>query len=203
MFITFEGGDGTGKTTQCQKLRDYFISQGSEVILTREPGGTELAEKIRSLLLANSGIEDPMTEYLLITAARLDHVTKLIKPALDSGKIVICDRFYDSSLVYQGVLKGLSFAEMDEIYRRIFADFEPSITILLDLDVEKASDRTEKRAEIGNHYDDITANKRQKIREGFLEIQSRNTDRIRVVDALGDQNTVFSRILEALARKMA
>lgn len=197
MFITLEGIDGSGKTTQSKKLRDFFIEKGKEVLLTREPGGTIFAEKVRELLLSENGISDPKTEYLLFTAARLDHVNNLIKPALKDNKVVICDRFYDSSLVYQGYLKGLSFEDMDSIYKNCFGNFEPDITFLLDLSPKDAASRiTTSRADESNHYDIIKLDSKEKIRSGFLEISRRNQGRIKVIDASTSERDIFANILK-------
>lgn len=201
MFITFEGLDGSGKSTQCVRISEALNKYGKDVLLTREPGGTELGESIRDLLLKSGGVEDPLTEYLLFTAARVEHVNKLIKPALNSGKVVVCDRFYHSSLVYQGVLKGLSFDCMHKIYNASLGDFKPDLTILLDISPEVALTRLSKRADSSNHYDDLKLQKLESMRAGYLAFAEGN-ERFVVIDAGEGEEVVFKEIFDKILKNL-
>jgi dTMP kinase len=202
MFITFEGLDGSGKSTQCKKLVSALEVKGHGVLLTREPGGTAFAEKIRNLLLENGGIPDPLTEYLLFTAARVDHVNKVIKPGLEGGKIVICDRFYDSSVIYQGVLKGLDLGVMEDIYNAAIGNFTPDLTIFIDISPELAIKRSASRAEVDNHYDKIKLKKLSKMREGYINLCQKTHERSVIIEGDRCENDVFEQIYEIVSRKL-
>lgn len=193
MFISFEGGDGSGKSTQAKLLKAHFESIGKQVILTREPGGTDLAEKLRSIVLSDKGIMDPIIELLVISAARRDHVENLIKPALTEGKIVISDRFFDSSFVYQGYLKGLALSKIEEITKAAIGDFAPQITFLLDLNSKVAIKRVGLRKNI-NFYDAQSIEGFDKIRNGFLELATRYNERIKIIDAAVDEEIIAQQI---------
>lgn len=203
MFITFEGLDGSGKSTQCKKLASALESKGYGVILTREPGGTVLAEKIRNLLLDNNGVQDPMTEYLLFTAARADHVNKVIKPALKEGKIVLCDRFYDSSVIYQGVLKGLNKSVMEYIYKAAIGEFWPDLTVFIDISPELTLERSSSRDGDENHYDNIKLEKLSKMRDGYLALCHKTSERSAIIDGSGDRDDVFEQIWGLFSKKIA
>ena len=136
-FITFEGCDFCGKSTQIQLLKEYFEINNKKVFLTREPGGTIVAEKIRELILSSKGITDPLTEYLLIAAARKDHVDNLIKKKIQQGYYVLSDRFYDSSICYQGYYKNLDINVLETIKELTIGKFEPDLTFLIDIPEEE------------------------------------------------------------------
>jgi dTMP kinase len=182
-FITFEGMEGSGKSTQVNLLKEYLLSKGVEVITTREPGGTALAEQIRHLLLNDCGITDVMTEFLLLSAARRDHVENLIKPSLAQGKWVICDRFYDSSLVYQGMVKNLDQQVIEKITELTLGKFKPDITFLLDIEPQTALARLDKRRAASNHYDTKGIEFHAAIRQGFLSLSKQEPHRIKVINA--------------------
>ena len=134
-FITFEGGEGSGKSTRAKQLADSLRNQGFEVVLTREPGGSPVAEKLRAFVVNETADPiDPLTEALIIMAARADHWNKIIRPSLAAGKIVICDRFHDSSLVYQGACQGVSVALLNKIYNAITGGRWPDLTYIIDVD---------------------------------------------------------------------
>lgn len=193
-FITFEGGEGVGKSTQAKMLCKFFEDKGEKVFLTREPGGTVLAEKIRNeILLKNNGVDDPLTEFLLLSAARRDHVESIIKPKLKQGVFVVCDRFYDSSVAYQAYYKGLDFSIMEQINNLAINDFKPDITFLLELDHKKANIRVSDRG-VGNHYDKKGGGFAEIITDAFAEIANKNKDRIIKINATGSINIVFERI---------
>lgn len=199
-FITFEGADGVGKSTQVAMLRDYLRERGTGVVTTREPGGEELSEDIRSILRSNPDM-DPITDLLLVFAARREHFVKVIKPHLDTGKWVICDRFYDSTLVYQGKLKGVSVQHIMYLKGITIGDFEPDATIVLDLDFSAADRRVSSRKLISDAYDSMGQQKYEIVSGGFRQVADIFSDRSFVVSATGNENTVFGKILRALRKK--
>ena len=165
MFITFEGGEGTGKTTQINILKKYLEDQGLEVIITREPGGVISAENIRAVIFDNE--IDPITETMLYAAARREHYIKKIKPALDAGKIVICDRFIDSSIVYQGIVRGVGVDLVENINKYAINNVEPDLTIFFDLDPETGLKRVSLRNEQMNRFDNESLDFHLKVRKGY------------------------------------
>ncbi|HYH01585.1 MAG TPA: dTMP kinase [Bacillota bacterium] len=174
-FITLEGPDGGGKSTQARLLADYLEKQGREVVLTREPGGTPLAEEIRKLILTPTAEAlEPMAEILLYTASRAQHVQGLIKPALTAGKVVICERFIDSSLAYQGYGLGWDLELIRTVNRIAVGEFMPDLTFLLDNDPQLGLERVAKRSgENQTTVDRIEARGvafQQRVRQGFLEL---------------------------------
>jgi len=199
-FITFEGCEGSGKSTQAKLLESYFSKHNIFSLLTREPGGTALAEKLRSVLLSGDKITDPLTEFLILSAARRDHVENKIKPALKNNINVICDRFIDSSLAYQGYGKGLSLKKMEDIFDITIDDFTPDITFLIDIDPARALERIFKnRANEQNHYDKMDLAFHSKIRYGFLELANRNQSRIHVLDGSKEPEIIHEEILRILS----
>ena len=202
-FITFEGGEGAGKSTQIKRISAYLSERGVPYIVTREPGGTALAEKIRDLLVkGKADAMDPSTEYLLFSAARRDHIEKVIKPALAQGKWVLCDRFYDSSYVYQGLSpqkdRALDLGFMDRIYREIAGeDFEPDLTFIFDIDPEIGLGRTGKRGQVDktsqeeNRFESKGLEFHHRIRQGFLKVQQDHPERCSLVEAAGTPDQVF------------
>jgi dTMP kinase len=188
LFITLEGGEGTGKTTQIKNLAATLAGKGYEVVITREPGGTPDAEKIRDLLVRRDGGDwTPMTECLLLFAARVMHVEKLIRPAIEAGKIVISDRFTDSTRAYQSYGHGVDLSAVDEIDRVALRGFKPDITFILDLPVEKGLERAGRRLKRSSSAEDkfeqLDLAFHQRLRQGFLEIADREPDRCIVLDA--------------------
>jgi len=201
-FITFEGGEGAGKTTQAKLLCDSLEAAGYETQLTREPGGTFGAEAIRDLVL--SGTKDRwsgMTELLLMYAARLDHVEKLIRPALERGVWVVCDRFSDSSMAYQGYARGLGAEQVKAVHEAVMGGFGPDMTILFDMDPVLALKRVETRGEDLSRFDTETMPFHNTLREAFLDIAKNEPDRIFTLDASASQGAVHTRILFALTQK--
>ncbi len=201
-FITFEGGEGTGKTTQAERLADTLNAMGYETLLTREPGGTFGAEAIRDLVL--SGTQDRwsgMTELLLMYAARIDHVEKLIRPALERGVWVISDRFADSSMAYQGYARELGKERVKAVHMAVMDGFEPDLTILFDLDPVLAMKRVEMRGEDLSRFDSETMAFHNTLREAFAEIARENTPRFEVLDASASREAVETRILYFLAQR--
>ena len=205
-FITFEGGEGAGKTTQAKMLADALEAVGVEVILTREPGGTFGAESIRKLVL--EGTDDRwsgMTELLLMYAARIDHVEKLIKPALERGAWVISDRFSDSSLAYQGYARGMGVETVRSVHEVVKQGFNPDLTLVFDMDVYLSLKRVETRAfeqdEDLSRFDKAGQDFHIKIRDAFLDIARTEPDRVKVVNADGSRAAVHARILNTLTAR--
>lgn len=181
-FITFEGCEACGKTTQAKILKKYIEELGYNTCLTREPGGTVLSENIRSILL-DSQSNDPLTEYLLLAAARRDHVLNLIKPNLEKNIFVISDRFYDSSIVYQGFYKKLDYDIIEKIKKITIGQFQPDLTFLFDIPPNIIKKRLKKRNTDLSHYDNMGIDFHTKIREGFLKLANIHKDRIVVIDS--------------------
>lgn len=195
-FITFEGGDGSGKSTQIGILRDRLTEAGYDVILTREPGGTQISEKIRELILDPDNSEmDDMTEAMLYAAARAQLVRQLIKPALEEGKVVICDRFVDSSIAYQAFGRGLGDA-VGVINTYAVDDCMPDLTILLRLDPERGSDRIAGRAH--DRIEQASDEFHRKVYEGYLKLEEMYPDRILGIDASG----TIEEIAEEISRRV-
>lgn len=201
-FITFEGGEGAGKTTQAELLAKSLNNAGIETLLTREPGGTFGAEAIRELVL--SGTSDRwsgLTELLLMYAARLDHVEKLINPALERGAWVISDRFSDSSMAYQGFARGLGKDRVMAVHKAVLDDFEPDMTVLFDMDPVMAMKRVETRGEEITRFDAESMEFHNTLRDAFLEIAKDNEHRISVIDANSPIEAVNTQILAAIVQK--
>ncbi|MBP5654926.1 MAG: dTMP kinase [Clostridiales bacterium] len=180
-FITFEGIDGCGKSTQIQYLTDHLKERGIDYLLLREPGGTVIGENIRNILLdkKNTGMTD-MTELLLFEAARAQIVAEVIVPAVESGKVVICDRFFDSTAAYQGFAKNMGADVVDTLNRLATGGFEPDITFLLDISVEDALSRRVARGE-EDRIEKLGVEFQKKVREGYLEL-AKTSQRIVKID---------------------
>ena len=202
-FITFEGGDGSGKSTQIQLAIRWLSESGADVLLTREPGGTKVGEKIRELLLdpANAEMTD-MTEMLLYAAARAQIAREVIEPALAEGRLVVCDRWADSSMVYQGAARGLGGAVRVVNEYAAGGLFSPDITILLDLDPAEALGRAAGEGG-GDRIEALGTAYQEKVRAAYLELARECPERIRVVDAAGTVEDVHARVREALAGVLA
>ena len=194
-FISFEGIEGSGKSTQAKKLHEFFLSKNIAAILTREPGGTKAGEKIREILL-DEKIEklSAASEVFLNFAARNQHVENLIKPALQQKKIVICDRFFDSTYAYQGAAFGFDQKVIDEVKKIAIGDFAPNITFLIDLPIELAFSRIHNRKE-NNRYEKFSADFHQKVRDGFLLLAKKNP-RIKIIDGRKNPQEIFQDILQ-------
>ena len=201
-FITFEGGEGAGKSTQASLLAEALEKAEVETLQTREPGGTFGAEAIRDLVLEGTSDRwSGMTELLLMYAARLDHVEKLIKPALERGVWVISDRFADSSLAYQGHARGLGAEQVKSLHTVVMDGFEPDLTILFDMDPVLAQKRVETRGEELTRFDTESLDFHKTLRKAFLKIAEENPDRVKTVDADGSRGNVQNRIIFALTKQ--
>ena len=202
-LLTIEGGEGAGKSTVLRALRDALQADGFEVVSTREPGGTPLAERIRRLLLDHGDeMLAPEAELLLMFASRAQHVRETVLPALARGAWVISDRFTDSSYAYQGAARGLDAALIAELERQVVG-IEPGLTLLLDLGVAHARARTRGRDLLGGAAPDRSESERddffERVREGFLQRAAQDPQRVRVIDASPDAQTVAAAALAALA----
>ena len=183
MFITFEGGEGTGKSVQAGLLKDFFLSAGVDVVLTREPGGTPFAEEIRKTLLTGEPDKiTPLTEALMYLVARADHWERKIKPALNAGKVVISDRFHDSSVVYQGICKGVDINMLNMVYSYITNNQEPDRTYLIDLEPEIGLARSLARDNSETRFEKMDISFHRKVREAFLELAHKYPNRYLVLD---------------------
>ncbi len=192
-FISFEGIEGCGKSTQAKKLHDYFAGS----ILTREPGGTEVGEKIREILISEKYPKlEAKTELLLNFAARLEHIQKVIKPALALDKMVISDRFFDSTYAYQGSAFGVEFEVIDQVKKMSIGEFAPDLTFLIDVPLEIAFKRIEGRAG-NNRYEKLGFDFHQKVRDGFLDLAKKNS-RIKIIDGTKNPDQIFQNILNLI-----
>lgn len=204
-FITFEGGEGTGKSTQIDRLRRHLEKRRFAVLVSHEPGGTPLAEGIRGLLLDPAHSPDALTELFLLEASRRVHVQEVIRPALARGEVVLCDRFVDSSLVYQGWVGGVDEELVAELNRAATDGVTPDLTIVFDLahDEGRRRARSRNRANGGaSRIDDNPPEFHRRVREGFLELARREPGRVRVVDAAGEPGEVFHRLLAELPEEL-
>jgi dTMP kinase len=182
-FISFEGGEGAGKSTQARMLRDQLESRGRTVLLTREPGGSPGAEEIRKLLVEGEPERwTPLAETLLFLSARADHVERVIEPALTSGTWVISDRFADSTLVYQGIARGLGIEAVRRLQHAAIGDFAPDLTILLDIDPSAGLTRAGARGETENRFERFDDGFHARLRAGFLGIAAAEPARCAILD---------------------
>jgi dTMP kinase len=217
-FITFEGLDGTGKSTQMRKLALVLRAAGHKVVETREPGGTAIGEKIRDVLLDSATVGlSPLAEMALMFASRAQHIAELIQPALDRGQIVLCDRFTDSTEAYQGSGRKLGSEAVLELHRVLGGDLQPDLTILLDSDPAMSLGRARRRnrrvsqvasKHASKHHADENRFEQQtraffaRVHEGYLAIAAREPQRVVAVDARGTPAQTHRRIMEIVGRKL-
>lgn len=199
LFITFEGGEGAGKTTQIKRLA---ASLGGDVVMTREPGGTPEAEALRKTFIDNNGQDwPPEASVLMMFSARVLHTEKLIQPSLLAGKTVLCDRYTDSTRVYQGYAGNLSLEKIDAVKELSIGRFEPDLTFILDIAPEQGLSRASVRGGESTFEDKDIAFHR-KIREGFLTVAKRNPDRCCIIDAAQDADTIAAQILNRVKHQL-
>ena len=210
MFITLEGIEGSGKTTQIKNIVEFLENKGYDCVVTREPGGTKIGEKIRSILLDPENRDmEPACELLLYFSDRVQHIKELINPALSEGKTIICDRFFDATLVYQGYARGLSIDLIIKLHEMIAYGLKPDITILLDLLPEIGLSRAWEQIDNGSRSGDETRFEKEtllfheKIRAGYLELARLEPKRFRVIDASKSENHVKQQIINALTTKLS
>lgn len=199
LFISLEGGEGSGKTTLAQKLKQYFEEMGHTVLLTREPGGAPLSEKIRDLLIGSDVTEmDPLTETLLYAASRREHLTTVILPALKSGHIVISDRYVDSSVVYQGRVRGVGWTKVFDINTLATTGIMPHLTLLLDIAPSLAQERIQNNERIKNRFDKASLSFHESVQKEYLNLAKIFPKRIKKLDANESAEYVFSQAIRKL-----
>ena len=203
-FITLEGGEGTGKSTQAKRLAGRLEKRGIKTVVTREPGGSPGAEQIRQLLVEGEpGRWDALTETLLLFAARADHIARTIKPALSSGNWVVSDRFTDSTYAYQGVGRGMDRETIRRIETISVADFRPNLTLVLDLPVSVGLERANARRSGENRFEGFDTAFHEKLRQAFVDIARRNGDRCFLLDAGGSEDEVAELIWQTVAKRFS
>lgn len=201
-FITLEGGEGAGKSSQIQVVKDYLEARGIDVVVTREPGGTPVGQEIRNLLV--SGDKDkwsPLSETLLILADRAAHLERVIRPALADGKYVVCDRFFDSTRAYQGIAGGLGLEVIHNLQQPVLGTTLPDVTLLLDIDPEKGLSRAQERG--GDlRFESKTLAYHQTLRQAFLDFVKQEPERMVVIDADRDIEAVSTDIITVLGERL-
>lgn len=206
MFITLEGIEGSGKTTQLEHMVEYLALKGHDCTVTREPGGTEIGQQIRAILLnPDNKALAPLSELLLYAADRAQHINTKIIPDLSAGKTVVCDRFFDATTVYQGYGRALPVSIINKLHEIVLGGLKPDLTILFDLPVDVGLSRAWKQINDGSRSDLETRFEKealafhQKIRDGYLELAGREPDRFRVIDAGGSREMVQEAVCKTLA----
>lgn len=200
-FITLEGGEGTGKSTQAKRLADHLTGLGLEVVLTREPGGTPFADDVRALLLSGAHRGGPLAEALLFNAARADHLERIIRPSLAAGRWVICDRFADSTRAYQGAADGITSEVLDRLEAIVVADTRPDLTLVLDIDVATGLARAARRSG-ADAFEARELAFHERLRQGFLDIARLEPERCVLIDASGSQDEVAQAIARAVTTRL-
>lgn len=203
LFITLEGGEGSGKTTQGELLTRRLQEMGHRIVWTKEPGGTDIGQALRTVVMSNRHKNMvPETELLIYLADRTQHVKSKIIPAIREGKIVISDRYHDSSVAYQHFARGIPIATLDFLFRNLAGGLVPDITFFLDIPPEAAMKRVEKRVisdpDSLSKFEEEAHSFHRKVRQGFLEIANREPDRVKVISADQPQDIVFARIMSFL-----
>ncbi len=202
MFITFEGIEGSGKTSQIQGIHAHLSERGFDVVTTREPGSSDIGAQIRAILLdsRNKGL-DPLAELLLYMADRAQHLDETIKPALSAGKVILCDRYYDATLAYQGYARGLDINLITNLHQLAFSDVRPDLTLLLDLPAEVGLARAWQQIENGQRTGKETRFEEEalafhtKVRSGYLALAAEEPQRFRIIDAAASKNQVAQEII--------
>lgn len=203
LFITFDGGEGGGKTTLCARLADWLREQGQDVVLTREPGGTAGAQEIRSLLV--TGEPDrwlPISEIMLYAAARHDNCKRVIEPALQAGTTVLCDRFNESTIAYQGYGHGQNIDDIRSILNIATSELEPDLTFIMDLPAELAIQRSRGASVAEDRFEKIPIDFHQRLRNGYLELARQSPNRCNVIDATQPLDKVFKDIIAVVQAKL-
>ena len=203
LFITFEGIDGCGKSTQCELLKNYLSDNGKDFIFVREPGGTVIGERIREILLDKKNTQmTPRTELLLFEAARAQITDEVIKPALDEGRIVICDRFFDSSSAYQGMARGMGMDFVSSLNMAATGGLKPDVTFFFDITAEEALARRGKRGEASDRIELAGMKFQEDVRRGYLELAENSDGRIVTIDASKSVEDIFEEVKGALKGKI-
>jgi dTMP kinase len=204
LFVTFEGGEGAGKTTLIRNLEKELTKNGHAVSVTREPGGTQLGHQIRDMLLHQKDkiSISPMAELNLFLADRAQHIEEFIKPALRDGKIVLCDRFNDSTIAYQGFGRGLGFEKVEQLCLGTCQGFLPELTFFLDLDPQIGFERTRLEQRVPDRLELEKQAFHDKVRQGFLTIAKKDAQRVVVLDASQTSEHVFKKALQVLESRL-
>jgi len=205
MFLTFEGIEGSGKTTQIKKTTSWLKQRGCNCITTREPGSTDIGSKIRAILLdpLNKNL-DHMAEMLLYMADRAHHIGAIVKPALAKGKTVLCDRYFDATLAYQGYARGIDIKLLRQLHLLTLNNFKPDLTLLLDLAPETGLARAWEQIDLGarttreSRFENEKLNFHQKVRAGYLDLAKQEPERFRIIDASQNKRQVQEKIQEVL-----
>ena len=195
LFITFEGADGCGKSTQMKLLKEYLLEKGYEIVETREPGGKGLGERIREILLNYDGEVSDRCESFLFLADRAQNIDVIVKPAIEQGKIVLCDRHTDSSVAYQGYGRGLDIDEINRLNTLSTGGLKPDLTYVFDVDIETSMQR------VGSEKDRMESAGTEffnKVRQGYLELAKQEPERIRVIDSKNSVEKVFEDVLKEI-----
>ena len=201
-FISFEGIDGSGKSTQIQRLADFLRSLSFDIVVTREPGGSVGGEEIRKLLLQGDVDRwSAETEILLFTAARRDHLERIILPAIKNGQIIICDRFTDSTRMYQG-MRGPKLKKLVDMLDKEVIGHDPDLTILIDIDPEIALRRAKSRETVEERFEDFGLELQKKMRKGFLNLSKQFSNRISVIDGHQSEDNVSKEICSLVKAKL-
>lgn len=200
LFITFEGGEGSGKTTLITKLSDHLKKQGHNIYLTREPGGTKLSEKIRSLLLDTASVICPTSELLLFLASRAQNISENIHPALGEGKIVLCDRFNDSTIVYQGTARNLGTSYVKKMCDLVTESTQPNITFFLDVPPEIGLKRASSKPD---RIESEATSFHKLVRKGYQSLAEQEPERIYTIDATQPADVVFQKAVKIIETKLS
>jgi dTMP kinase len=209
MFITLEGIEGSGKSTQIHHICHFLKTSGWRCVSTREPGGTQIGKRIRSVLLdPDSTVMDPATELLLYTADRIQHIQEIVLPAIAEGRIVVCDRYFDATMAYQGFARGLDMTMIQNLHRFVCADLKPDLTFLLDLSPEVGLKRAWHQLEAGarTHAESRFENEaiafHERVRAGYLTIARNEPNRFRIIDAAQTEAQVQAQITRILTSEI-
>lgn len=202
IFITLEGGEGAGKTTQMAAVRQWVEARGHHVVVTREPGGTELGERVRQVLLDARGSMSTETETMLMFAARAEHLTQMIRPALAQGKWVVCDRFTDATYAYQGGGRGLARERIAVLEAWVQGELRPDLTLVLDVPIEIGMGRAGQRGTL-DRFEQESRAFFERVRATYLAAAAREPNRIKVIDASGSPADVSRRVVEILSERFA
>ncbi len=209
MFITFEGIEGSGKTSQIHSIQTYLSEKGHDVIATREPGSSEIGRQIRSILLdsKNKGL-DSLAELLLYMADRAQHLSETIKPALSAGKIILCDRYFDATLAYQGYARGLDIGLIAKLHQMAFSDVRPDLTLLLDLPAEEGLARAWQQIENGQRtgretrFEEEALAFHSKVRSGYLTLAANEPQRFTIINATASIRQVQLEIIAIIEQAL-
>jgi len=205
LFITFEGGEGVGKTTQINLLKSYLLNINYKVVCSREPGGTVEGEQVRKLLVSGSSKTwDPISEALMFNASRRQHINKIIFPSLDKGYIVLCDRFIDSTIVYQGYAGSIEQSILKDLHKKFCYNLYPDLTFFLDLEASLGLKRTRKRSDYKeeNRFENFGLDYHNKISKGFNNLANNNKERIITIDASQSIEQISKNIINFINLKL-